>query len=568
MAMIDLLNAAKDKVDAEDMDRAMANEDTNKKLRELIVAANEEMRTKLTDKTTLSGLGDLAAELGAGEDLIAAASAGKDKKDKKMKRLQDVIIVQWEINRVNTTHAGSERDGAEVDMQDDDDEDQEEDEVNQDSPTEEKVTEQENALEELDTGALMDKAIELGIDEAAVNAAMELELDEARRIVLIDLIMNPGGDSEHLLSAAQREALGKLTAVAMGKIRKHLQISDAAWAKAAADKHCKKEMLQLVTDTLTNGSLDQAQVDAALRLTGIGGDNNEAPKQDDDTAKQVAEALMAAAKKELEKACGAGGNKGGHIASAKVIKVVMESGGGLPASTSSGAAKVKFDKNKFKKALDAADRMTWQQMLADNPDMLQEVLKQAQGNSKTIDELVRAAQANTTQGRSLVLVSWVDREVDEPPAEWDGVRPRVKSSKLPKQFRNIKLPMQFDKGPSYSLSDLYDDIDDTSTASRFDSEKAKELKTEEAFAKLRMNHVFKTTADFREAVDRLERYLSHTQPPLMPRMSEEIELHLSCACSRATPTTLEATLAAAAEHQNNPPTTPFVLIVIVFEYKR
>ena len=78
MEMIDLLNAAKDKVDAEDMDRAMANEDTNKKLRELIVAANEEMRTKLTDKTTLSGLGDLAAELGAGEDLIAAASAGND----------------------------------------------------------------------------------------------------------------------------------------------------------------------------------------------------------------------------------------------------------------------------------------------------------------------------------------------------------------------------------------------------------------------------------------------------------------------------------------------------------
>ena len=140
MEMIDLLNAAKDKVDAEDMDRAMANEDTNKKLRELIVAANEEMRTKLTDKTTLSGLGDLAAELGAGEDLIAAASAGKDKKDKKMKRLQDVIIVQWEVNRVNTTHAGSGRDGGEVDMQDDDDEDQE-DEVNQDSPTEEKVTE-------------------------------------------------------------------------------------------------------------------------------------------------------------------------------------------------------------------------------------------------------------------------------------------------------------------------------------------------------------------------------------------------------------------------------------------
>ena len=33
-----------------------------------------------------------------------------------------------------------------------------EDEVNQDSPTEEQVTEQENALEELDTGALMDKA--------------------------------------------------------------------------------------------------------------------------------------------------------------------------------------------------------------------------------------------------------------------------------------------------------------------------------------------------------------------------------------------------------------------------
>jgi hypothetical protein len=50
-------------------------------------------RYPLTHRT-LSGLGDLAAELGAGEDLIAAASAGKDKKDKKMKRLQDVIIVQ------------------------------------------------------------------------------------------------------------------------------------------------------------------------------------------------------------------------------------------------------------------------------------------------------------------------------------------------------------------------------------------------------------------------------------------------------------------------------------------
>jgi len=31
---------------------------------------------------------------------------------------------------------------------------------------------------------------------------------------------------------------------------------------------------------------------------------------------------------------------------------------------------------------------------------------------------------------------------------------------------------------------------------------------------------------------------------------------------------LAATLVAVAEYQNNPPTTPFVLKVIVFEYKR
>jgi hypothetical protein len=43
-------------------------------------------------------------------------------------------------------------------------------------------------------------------------------------------------------------------------------------------------MLQLVTDTLTGGSLDRAQIDAALRIVGICDDNNEAPEQDDDTA--------------------------------------------------------------------------------------------------------------------------------------------------------------------------------------------------------------------------------------------------------------------------------------------
>jgi hypothetical protein len=52
------------------------------------------------------------------------------------------------------------------------------------------------------------------------------------------------------------------------------------------------------------------------------------------------------------------------------------------------------------------------------------------------------------------------------------------------------------------------------------------------------------------------------------RMAGNPSLSLSRACSRATPTTLAATLVAAAEHQNNPPTTPFVLKVIVFEYKR
>jgi len=144
-------------------------------------------------------------------------------------------------------------------------------------------------------------------------------------------------------------------------------------------------------------------------------------------------------------------------------------------------------------------------MLADNPEMMRRVLQQAQGSSVTIDELTEAGRSQTQQGRS-AIVPWIEKEaVGEPLGEWEGVLPRVKSADLPKKFRNVHLPMQFHER-DYSVGALYDTLADDSEANRFLSEGAKALKSEEAFQKARKNHVFKTTSDFRDAIDRLADY--------------------------------------------------------------
>ena len=113
-------------------------------------------------------------------------------------------------------------------------------------------------------------------------------------------------------------------------------------------------------------------------------------------------------------AAGATGDKEGHTASAKMIKTVLESGGGLPAPSSNGGHKATFDQQLFRKALDNSNRAVWTQMLADNPEMMRRVLQQAQGSSVTIDELTEAGRSQTQQGRS-AIVPWIEKEaVGEP----------------------------------------------------------------------------------------------------------------------------------------------------------
>ena len=75
---------------------------------------------------------------------------------------------------------------------------------------------------------------------------------------------------------------------------------------------------------------------------------------------------MSVAHRELMQAAGKSrADKDGHVASAKMIQVVMKTGAPLPPPTTT-AEQNTFDQNKFRAALDANDRATWTQMLADN----------------------------------------------------------------------------------------------------------------------------------------------------------------------------------------------------------
>jgi hypothetical protein len=547
MNMIDLVNAAKASVDESEVAAALNADDTDKALRKLIVTANEKQRASLQSKKTATAqvglLRQQALQLGADTDRVAKASKIKTKK-KAVAELQNIIIVQQELHRTDIKKLAGKRDDNEEGMQIDVSSEQSAEEEAQEGNAEEETHEdsQHDPLSRMDTDDLMEKAVDMGISEAVVNMAMNLDDDARRRARLIDVIMNPPEDpaSGGSLSTAQRAALGKLKPVQMAKLRKHLKIDDRPWKMAVAHQRHKDEMLKLIIETLIAGHLDQEQINAALAAVDIVVDGGEAgtgggrkvtfgsEEADDDVATAVAGALVSAAQKEQMMAAGATGDKEGHTASAKMIKTVLESGGGLPAPSSNGGHKATFDQQLFRKALDNSNRAVWTQMLADNPEMMRRVLQQAQGSSVTIDELTEAGRSQTQQGRS-AIVPWIEKEaVGEPLGEWEGVLPRVKSADLPKKFRNVHLPMQFHER-DYSVGALYDTLADDSEANRFLSEGAKALKSEEAFQKARKNHVFKTTSDFRDAIDRLADYSANTQPALMPSMSEELAQHTTYA---------------------------------------
>jgi len=332
----------------------------------------------------------------------------------------------------------------------------------------------------MNTADLMDKAVEMGIAQTAIEDAMAHAEDQLRRAQLIELIMNPEVAEISKLSDEQRATLEQMTATSLSKLRKHLVIPQGEWAQAVATNDCMPAMRKLVARYLAvkePEQIDEALATVASTVQTAGGTAGWGQKADleastKDTPRQVAEALVAGEQQELMRAKGSAVGREGHIASAKMLKTVTESGGSLPA-----------------------------------PQAMNAKLGESYSNGTS-------------------LTAWVEREpVGEPPSDWEGVGPRVKSAKMPKKFRNIFLPLQFDRERDYSISELLDDIEDESEATRYDTGKAKELKTEEAFKKLRKKHVFNTLGEFRDAVDRLEHYCAHTQPAILPPMSEELEQH-------------------------------------------
>ncbi len=526
---INLYNAAKASATAADVDAALRAQDAKTELRKIIVDANEQLRARLADKKTPTSLRQLAEQLDANEDDIAVATAIRAKA-KRMRALQDIIMIRWELERTDVSKLNKREDGKTAPEEMDVDDEEHDDsampaliEYPDDAPKE---------LAAMDTAGLMDKAEEMGIAQHAIEAAMEHADDDLRQAKLVELIMNPELAEVNKLSDEQRTAILALKVTGLSKLRKHLAIPQGVWAQAVTQKDCVSAMRQLITEHLEAKEPEQIN-EALATATGTArkDSRSEARGQQpgldtatDDTPKQIAEALVAAAKQELMRAKGSTAGKEGHIASAKMLKTVIESGGGLPAPRASKASLGNFDQDKFKTALAASDRQTWTQMLADRPELMHEVLQQTKGSSETIKELIEAAKKQTPQGTS--LTAWVDREpVSEPPSDWEGVGPRVKSAKIPKKFRNIFLPLQFDRERDFSISELLDDVEDESDATRYDTDAAKELKTEEAYKKLRKKHVFKTLSEFRDAVDRLEHYCAHTQPAILPPMSEELEQH-------------------------------------------
>ena len=112
--MINLYNAAKASADPTQVEAALRAANAKTELRDVIVSANEALRAKLVDKKTPAALRKLAEQLGAETALVTAAAKIKSK-NKKMRALQDIIIIQWELERTDVAKMQPREDDETVD---------------------------------------------------------------------------------------------------------------------------------------------------------------------------------------------------------------------------------------------------------------------------------------------------------------------------------------------------------------------------------------------------------------------------------------------------------------------
>jgi hypothetical protein len=386
----------------------------------------------------------------------------------------------------------------------------------------------------MDVEQLYEEAISLVENQDTIDSVMEIEDQSVVSERLISIIKtgraveDDEGADEDTAERVRNLKFSSITAM-----RKSIGVADDEWTAAWKKTPSRTHHNELVAKTLAGmtagerakafeavSPADKPSTSTAPKSGGI----PSAP-----LASEIAEALLAATKHQLTEALANSADpkiKKEHIASAKMIRVVMESGGGLP-TPSSKAAVTPFNQQKFQQALLTSDRKTWLQMLADHKDVVTQVLKLAKGKSATLNELMEAAQAETPQGaNTTALVAWVDQDpVSEPRAEWDGPRPRTRSKRLPAKYRNTILPLQFTDAREGMVSDILDEVEYKSAATKYDSDSQKSIKDLEAFDKARKEHRFKTTQDFRDAIDLLEEYCANTEPALMPEMSEELRDH-------------------------------------------
>ena len=494
----DINNALKLKADGACLER----------LRALIVSAGEHHRAELDYSSW--ALASKAEDVGVDQETIAEIVGGEA--DEVIHSLQDAIIFQLQQQE----YLEKETPEASIDLA-----------GNEETPLDEA---QEDELDAMPLDKLIEKAEELGANPGAMDDAMELS-DDAQRARLCEIIRagDDAKDDEEMDEAMLQKIMG-LSYSNMRDLRRKAEVDERKWSEAMMIKDAATRKKNCGTIILRKFlTLGEEDMEAMLEEAGIK-DDSAAPVIDGDLPAGVVDDMFTVARTKLSDATYEKNLevKKQHMASAKMIQVVMESGGGLPRASATPAAG--FDRSTFKQALKSSDKKTWTQMLADNAPVVEQMMGLARGKSETLNELYRGAQEKTDQGaassKKLTSVAWVDMEpVKEPARDWVGVRPRTESKKIPAEYRNVFLPLQFDRERDEMMSDVIDDIDESAGISKYDSETVKDEKRKDAFKKARKKHAFKCTQDFRDATDKLEDYCSNTVPPLMPVMSEDLKDH-------------------------------------------
>ena len=157
---------------------------------------------------------------------------------------------------------------------------------------------------------------------------MAFKTDAERKQTLIDLVLEPDTATGGTLSDEQSAAIGKLTAMGLSRLRRRLAIPTSDWADAVAQAQCMEAMRALIIVSMQG--MQQDEIGEALSAVGIASGKQQevgATSDDTDTPRLVVRALVAAAKQEVMKAKGSVTGRDGHIASAKMMKIVMETGG-------------------------------------------------------------------------------------------------------------------------------------------------------------------------------------------------------------------------------------------------